>query len=102
MNIQNIVIMQNEGDCFSENNFEKFYKLIENQISKGDKIFYSFADYDLYLSNGHEIRFKKDNYTLGMIQKEKGSLSLAKRQTDSDRIIIEINRIFCEILMQLP
>lgn len=85
--------------CFSPANFEHVYKYVDIQIKKNNANFYTYGNYDLYLSNEMEISFKKNKYTLSKVIREKGIFSLVKSKRDHDKALKEANHVFCELLL---
>jgi hypothetical protein len=91
--------MDKSNNCFSENNFDKVYKYINEQINVTGTAYYLYSGYEVYLSNPVEIRLKKNNYTLAVIHKQKAIFSLAIKQGNSNAIVKEANNVFCKILL---
>ena len=94
-----ILSKDNKETCFSKSNFDTVYKFIDTKI-KNEIAFYEFENYTICLKNNTEIWFLKKGYSKGKITKEKGVFSLAIWQKDNDRIVKEINELFCKILSE--
>jgi hypothetical protein len=87
-------------NCFSEYNFDRLYRFIAEKVSAAKTTYYLYWGYEIHVSGPAELRFKKDHYTLAVIHREKGISSLAIKQTDNDKIMKEVNRVFCELIEQ--
>jgi hypothetical protein len=90
--------MNSTESCFSETDFSIVYNYIEGQIDKGNKGFYEFDDYELYLKDPAEITLKQKGYTLARIIRGEGIFSLAIMQRDNERIVKKSGLIFHRIL----
>lgn len=94
----NIPTMNRTAYCYSEENFEIVYKFIEDQIQKGEKEFYSFQGYQLFIIGGEMITIKQSDWSQSVIHKEKGIYSLAKSLKSNQKHVEKASAIFCKIL----
>jgi hypothetical protein len=93
-------MMNKTDNCFSEDNFDSLYKFIVEKISAAKTTYYLHSGYEIHVGGPAELRFKKDHYTLAVIHRKKGIFSLAIKQADNDKIMKEVNRLFCELIEQ--
>jgi len=90
-----------DENCFSENNFEKVYQYINNEITAQELSFYIHDEYEIHLFDENEIKIKQNGWTLAIIRKEKGIFTLAKLKSDNEKQLIRANKIFCELIAKI-
>ena len=85
--------------CFTTNNFDTVYTYISIQIKNGNKSHFNLDGYEIYLPDESSITIKNEkSYSLGSINKSKGIFSLAIKQKDNEKIVLQINELYCKIL----
>lgn len=90
-------VMDKSFSCFSEDNFNLFYQYVEKQIDADRYCIYK--EYELYIIDPTTIAVKKNNYTLVIIEKERGICSLAKFLEKNREQTRKVSQIFCEIIL---
>ncbi len=83
-------------NCFSKDNFKIVYNYIVSKAENSNNTFYEFCSYEIYAESKIRIVFKKNNFTIAVIDQDKGIYSLAKGY-DNSKIVKEINVIFCDL-----
>ena len=86
------------SNCFNTTNFEIVSEYLNTKIKCSNLSYYTFGRYELFMSDNNTISIKKNGWTLSKVTKEIGIKSLAILQRDNDKILIETNQIFCELL----
>ena len=85
-------------NCFTEENFDRVHGFLKGQIKGAEEVFYKHDGYEFHLGDTGQIDLKKDRWTLARISRERGVVSLAKREKDNSRILKETNQLFCQLL----
>jgi hypothetical protein len=91
---------QQQNNCFSEENFQKVYEYVNEQINKAETEFISFSGYDIYLDFEKTrilVKEKEKNYTLSIIEKT-DIYSLIKSAKGNERMVKTAHKLFCELL----
>ena len=84
-------------DCFSEANFYKVFQYIENQLAQTENVFFAFENYEIYPDKAkNKISLKRKNHTQSLIN-SKGIYSLNKSQKGNEKMVNEINQLFCRL-----
>lgn len=91
--------MKKTDNCFSEINLNIVHNYIKQKISIGNTPYYKYEKYELYIDDKTTIYLKDKGYTLAVINKEKGIVSLAILQKNNERIVKTAAGIFCRILL---
>jgi len=87
--------------CFSKTNYEIIHNYIQNEIEIEKLSYYTDNDYYIYLIDKNEIVINKKNSMIGKIIRDKGIISVAKNKSDNERLIIEMNNLFCELTSKI-
>ena len=90
-----------DESCFSENNFEKVYQYLNNEITAQELSFYIHDEYEIHLFDKNEIKIKQNGWTLAIIRKEKGIFALAKLKSDNEKQLMKANKIFCQLVTEI-
>ena len=90
-----------DESCFSENNFEKVYQYLNNEITAQELSFYIHDEYEIHLFDENEIKIKQNGWTLAIIRKEKGIFALAKLKSDNEKQLMKTNKIFCQLVTEV-
>ena len=90
-----------DESCFSENNFEKVYQYLNNEIAAQELSFYIHDEYEIHLFGETEIKIKQNGWTLAIIRKEKGIFALAKLKSDNEKQLMKANKIFCQLVAEI-
>jgi len=90
--------MEKADNCFSEINLTIVHNYIKHKISIGNTPYYKYEEYELYAGEQLTIYLKDKGYTLAIINKENGIVSLAIMQKNNERIVKLTAGIFCKIL----
>lgn len=88
--------MAMESSCFSKENFDQVYSFIKAQMKEREYLLYQ--SYEWHLTDEKSIVMKKDNYSLAIIDREKGIYSLAKILSDNQNLVRKANASFCELV----
>jgi hypothetical protein len=91
--------MEKTDNCFSEINLKIVHNYLKQQISIGNTPYYKYDGYELYIDEEKTIFLKDKGYTLAVINKENGIVSLAVMQKNNERIVEKTAGIFCKLLL---
>ncbi|PKL19285.1 MAG: hypothetical protein CVV49_01495 [Spirochaetae bacterium HGW-Spirochaetae-5] len=91
--------MEKTDKCFSEMNLSIVHNYLKQQISTGNTPYYKYDGYELYIDEEITIFLKDKGYTLAVINKKNGIVSLAVLQKNNERIVKTATGIFCRILL---
>jgi len=93
------VINQQQDNCFSEENFQKVYGYVSNQINKDNNTFITIEGYEIHLNQDkNDISIKEKGYTLAKIH-QKGIYSLNKSKLHNERMVKTAYNLFCKLLL---
>jgi len=87
--------------CHNVENFDKVYSYLKKEITEGNTHFYIHKGYEFYLIDNQRIDLRKSNYTLAVIDKDKGIYALAKNKSDNNRNKRKADKLFCELLEKM-
>jgi hypothetical protein len=90
--------MKEEEGCFSKTNFDTVSRFIQMKIQSNKTKAYVLGDWEIYVSDGSDIFFRKDGYTFSKINREMGIFSFPKLGPDNKRITLKTNHLFCDLV----
>lgn len=101
-NFQIMINMKSETNnesCFSKSNFDSVCRFIQMKTQNNKTKGYIHGDWEIVVSDGSDIFFKKKGYSLSKVNREMGIFSFPKLSTDNKRITLKTNQIFCELVV---
>lgn len=89
----------NNESCFSKTNFDSVSRFIQIKMQSNKTKGYIHGDWEIVVSDGSDIFFKKKGYSLSKVNREMGIFSFPKLGPDNKRITLKTNQIFCELVV---
>ena len=87
--------------CFSKTNYEIIHNYIKRKIEIEKLPYFTDNDYNIYLIDKNEIVINNKSSMIGKIVKDQGIFSVAKNKSDNERLTIEMNNLFCELISKI-
>lgn len=88
-----------EEGCFSKTNFDSVSRFIQMKTQSNKTKGYVLGDWEIVVSDGSDIFFKKDGYSLSKVNREMGIFSFPKLGPDNKKITLKTNQLFCELVL---